>query len=282
MSDTKNVKLGVCRIYFGGLDLGYTKGGVEVTVATETYKSEVDQFGKTPIAEFITARTIMVKAPLAETTLYNAIAVLPGATMTATGGSKASSTVTFATTPPIEGNTVTVNGSVFKFTATKTGPFDISPLPATIADAATALAAAVNDRLSSDMVATNAAGVATLTARAFGTAGNAYTLAKNGANITVGAATFTGGVDPSKIKVSVPTNIGANLLQLAKKLVIRPIALDRVGDKSEDIVIPLAATAGSMNFAFKNEEERVFNSEFNGYPNPATGELFVIGDDSAT
>jgi hypothetical protein len=31
----KNIKLGACKVSFGGQDLGYTKGGVEVEVSTE-------------------------------------------------------------------------------------------------------------------------------------------------------------------------------------------------------------------------------------------------------
>ncbi|EOD9812545.1 hypothetical protein ACJ8GG_003588, partial [Acinetobacter baumannii] len=67
-SDVKNVKLGVCKIMFDGVDLGFTKGGVDVTVSTETHKVQVDQFGQTPINEYILGRTVVVKAPLAETT----------------------------------------------------------------------------------------------------------------------------------------------------------------------------------------------------------------------
>ena len=58
-SNTKNVKLGVCRVYFGDKeeDLGYTKGGVDVSIATETHEVTVDQLGNTPIIEYITDRT---------------------------------------------------------------------------------------------------------------------------------------------------------------------------------------------------------------------------------
>lgn len=38
----KNIKLGSCRVLFDGVDLGYTKGGVQVEVATETLKVTVD------------------------------------------------------------------------------------------------------------------------------------------------------------------------------------------------------------------------------------------------
>jgi len=80
-SDTKNVKLGVCRVLFDGQDLGYTKGGVEVSVKTETHKVMVDQFGKTPINEYVMGREVTVKAPLAETTLENMVKIMPGAVL---------------------------------------------------------------------------------------------------------------------------------------------------------------------------------------------------------
>jgi hypothetical protein len=85
-SDTKNVKLGPCKVFYDGVDLGYTKGGVEVEVTTETYKSEVDQFGKTAINETITARNVKVTVPLAETTLENLVKIMPGATLVNTSG----------------------------------------------------------------------------------------------------------------------------------------------------------------------------------------------------
>lgn len=80
-SDIKNVKLGVCKVTFDGQDLGYTKGGVEVSVKTETHKVMVDQFGKTPINEYIMGREVQVKCPLVETTLDNLVKIMPGATL---------------------------------------------------------------------------------------------------------------------------------------------------------------------------------------------------------
>jgi hypothetical protein len=65
MSDTKNVRLGVCKITFGGVDLGYTKGGVEATVKTDTHKVNVDQFGKSTINEQIIGREVSVMSPRA-------------------------------------------------------------------------------------------------------------------------------------------------------------------------------------------------------------------------
>lgn len=80
-SNTKNVKLGVCRVSFGGTDLGFTKGGVEVSVETETHEVTVDQMGETPINEYITSRTCTVTVPMAETTLENLVKIMPGATL---------------------------------------------------------------------------------------------------------------------------------------------------------------------------------------------------------
>lgn len=166
-SDVKNVKLGVCRVLFDGQDLGFTKGGVSVTVATETHKVQIDQYGQTPINEFVMGRTVSVKVPLAETTLGNLTKIMPGATLISDGVSN--------------------------------------------------------------------------TAR-----------------------------------VDIPTAIGTSLLDYAKTLTLHPIGKPDT-DKSEDFTIHRAATAGALDFAYKLEDERIFNCEFNGYPNDK-GILFSVGD----
>ncbi|HEV7286884.1 MAG TPA: hypothetical protein VGN75_18705 [Kaistia sp.] len=171
-SDTKNVKLGVCRITWGGVDLGYTKGGVEVEIATETKKVMVDQFGNSEINEYVMGRTVKVRAPLAETTLENLVAIMPGATL------------------------------------------------------------------------------------------------------------VTDAVETARKKVEVTTGTGVSLLDLAKELVLHPVANDD-DDTSEDFVIPKAATPGQATFAYKLDEERIFNVEFTGYPDPASKLLFVVGDKTA-
>lgn len=281
-SDTKNVKLGICRVIYDGNDLGYTKGGVEVEVQTETQKIEVDQFGKTPISEVIMSRMVTAKIPLAETTLDNLVATMPGASLVTNGGTKASGTVTFATSPPAANDKVTIAGFdfIFKASPDATKPNEMA-VPASFTAAATALAAAVNATLDSPVQAAAAAGVVTLTADAFGVAGNAITLAKSGANITVSGAVLSGGVDVQKQKVTVPTGIGIDLLSISKKLVLHP-KNKADGDKSDDFVIPRAGTPGALTFAYKIDEQRVYNISFNGYPDPATGVLFVVGDETAS
>lgn len=84
-SSTENVKLGVCSVLFDAVDLGFTKGGVEVEVQTTTHEVKVDQTGETPINELITGRTVNVKVPLAETTLDNLVKIMPGATLVVDG-----------------------------------------------------------------------------------------------------------------------------------------------------------------------------------------------------
>jgi hypothetical protein len=87
-SSTENVKLGVCTVLFDEIDLGFTKGGVEVEVATNTHEVTVDQLGETPIDEIITGRTVKVTVPMAETTLENLVKIMPGSRL-----------ITDATTP---------------------------------------------------------------------------------------------------------------------------------------------------------------------------------------
>lgn len=170
-SSLENVKLGPCSVTFDSVDLGYTKGGVEVEVSTETYEVKVDQFGETVISDLIIGRNITVTTPFAETTVDNMVAIMPGATKI------------------IDGTTST------------------------------------------------------------------------------------------KIKAEVKTAVGTNLIESAGELVLHPIGVTGVG---EDLTIPQAATPGQMSFAYRSNEERVFNCTWKGYPNSVTGLLFIFGDETAT
>lgn len=282
-SDTRNVRLGVCQIKFGGYDLGYTKGGVEIEVKTETKKIMVDQFGNSEINEYILGRTCMVKVPMAETTLYNLVEVMPGATLAMSGGAAASATITFATLPTAA-TTVTVNGVVFTARATAATAVNAHEflIGATVTETATNLTAAINSAMNTglaDISATSSAGVVTLVASTPGTAGNAFTLATT-TGATLSGATFSGGVAPGRVKVSVPVAASTSLLSFCQRLVLHPISA-AVDDRSMDFTIPLATTSGEMSYAFKLDEERIYIANFYGYPDPATGLLFVVGDERA-
>jgi hypothetical protein len=273
-SNTENVKLGVCTATFDSADLGFTKGGVEVEVQTNTHEVTVDQMGETPIDEIITGRTVQVTIPMAETTLDNLARVMPGSTLV-TDGSYASGTVTFSTGAPVNGDKVTIDGLDFIFKTVPTGPRDMA-IPATIGAAALALAAAVNNAVIGVLATANAA-VVTLTASNRGVSGN-LTVTKTAvtpANIT--AVNMAGGVDATKAKVVVETGTNISLLKLAKKLVLRPKGNV---DARDDFTIFKAMTSGAIQFAYQTDQERIFNVVFKGYAD-VSGRLFAVGDETA-
>lgn len=279
-SNTKNVKLGVCSVSYGGVDLGLTQGGVEVTVASETHTVEVDQFGKTPINEYVMGRKVTVKVPLAETTLENLLATMPGSTLV-TDGAKATGAITIAT-QPTNGQTILVNGKTITFKTAAVNPLDVT-IGATTAATAANLATVLNE--SSDAAIqlaeySAAANVVTATYGERGVEGNAYTIATGtaGASVTVSGATLTGGLAVTKARVDVTTGVGTNLLDIAKPLVLHPTGRAD-NDKSDDFVVFKAATPGALQFAYKLEEERLYPIEFTGYPDIANGyKLFAVGD----
>lgn len=274
-SSTENVKLGVCYALYNGVDLGFTKGGVEVEVSTSTHEVKVDQYGETPIGEIITGRMVSAKVPLAETTLENLVNIMPGAVLVS-DGAKATGSVTFVTTAPVNGDSVVIAGFTFAF---KTAPgaatatsVDLA-IPASITAAATALAAAINAS-TVDVGAVASGAVVTLTAHSRGTASNVTVTKVAGTNITV--VGMTGGVNPTKAKVVVSTGVNENLLTSARPLILRP----RGTFGAEDFTIFLASTPGGLSFTYNVDAERIYNVEFKGYAK-SNGELFSVGDAAA-
>lgn len=171
-TNANNVRLGTCSVIFGTQDLGLTKGGVEVTVETQTYKITVDQFGSTEINEYITGRTAMVKVPMAETDVTLLAEVIPNSTL------------------------------------------------------------------------------------------------------------VTDGTTPTNKKLNVGTSTGTSLRDFAAELVLHPIA-ELAASKNYDFTLPIAAPKGDFQFAYKLDEERIYNVEFYAFPDLATGLLYVIGDTTA-
>jgi hypothetical protein len=88
-------------------------------------------------------------------------------------------------------------------------------------------------------------------------------------------------VTPTKKKLEVSTSTGTSLRDFAQKLVLHPIA-EAAGSKNYDFTVPIASPKGEFNFAYKLDEERIYNVEFYGFPDLSTGLLYVIGDESAT
>lgn len=278
-SDTKNVKLGVCKVILDGQDLGFTSGGVEVSVKTDTHKVMIDQFGKTPINEYIMGREVSVKCPLAETTLENMVAIMPGATLTQVGGALATGTITISTNPS-DGDTITLGGKTVTFKTVPVAALDVQ-IGANSAATATNLAAKLNASTDQKIAANQyaaAATVVTATANRKGTEGNSFTLVTGtaGVKVTMSGATMTGGTEPTSASVSVTTGVGVNLLDIAKELRLHPVG-KADSDVSEDFVVVRAATAGALKFAYKLEDERIYDTEFMGYPDSDTGRLFTVG-----
>lgn len=289
-SNTRNVKLGVCKIFFDGVDLGYTKGGVEVNVATETYKVEVDQFGKSAINDNIQGRTTSVVCPLAETTLANLVATMPGATLVS-DGARATGTITF-TAKPITLSLLTIGAQVFTFTSSApTGVTQIkigADLAATLENAAMALnsfqwAATSTVGLAGGIqVSVNALGTALIVKAVDpGVAGNAITTVAGTTpltNATTGA-TLLGGVAETRSRVDVGTGVGVDMLSIAKMLRLHPISKAET-DFTDDFVLYRAASAGNLQFSYKVDSERIYNVTFNGYPDPNSpnARVFSIGD----
>lgn len=123
----------------------------------------------------------------------------------------ASQTVTIAVGQPADGNTVVINGRTYTFKTALSGtptPYEVL-IGSDNVDSALNLKKAINAEAGAGVKygtgtvvhptvsAAVASNVLTLSAKTKGVAGNALTLTKTGANISVGGATFAGGVDGS-------------------------------------------------------------------------------------
>jgi hypothetical protein len=288
ISDTRNVKLGVCSVIYGGIDLGYTKGGVEVSVTTDTHKVELDQFGKSPINELVMGRECKVKVPLAETTLENMVRTMPGATLVQTGGVAANGTVTLPGTNAAADQTIIINGKTVTAKSSAPNAYNLEYLIGVDVDASGANLAAMLNASTDSKIAqatytyTPASNLLTATYKYKGTEGNAFTLAVGTyTGVTVSGGTLASGANPTAAKVVVTSGVGLDLLATAKELRLHPYGkLD--SDRSEDFTVHLAGTGGGLAFAYKLEDERIFNVEFSGYPDANNGNrLFTIGDMAA-
>lgn len=77
MADITNVKLGVCTVTFNSIDLGHTKGGVELTYEPMYKDVSVDKFGETVVEKKLIGEKLSAKVPLAEYTIANLRVSMP-------------------------------------------------------------------------------------------------------------------------------------------------------------------------------------------------------------
>ena len=276
-NNPQNIRLSACRVRWGGRDLGLTKGGVDVTLKTETKPINVDQFGPSLVNEIITGKTLMVKCPFAETDLDTLFALMKqsGGVMTDTG-SVATATITIVTAPTAA-DTLTVNGHVFTFVSAVTAVDQIliaGSVAATIVNLVTAL------QNSSDplvQAATYVGGATTVVTSYYrsGVIGNSFTLVKSSTNVTLSTPTLIGGVDGTR-NVTISTAVGTSMLTNSLPLVLHPA--DRAdNDFSEDFTVFQAGQSGSMTYAYKIDAERIYMVEFTGFPNYTNGRLAKFG-----
>jgi hypothetical protein len=90
----------------------------------------------------------------------------------------------------------------------------------------------------------------------------------------------TDATTPTKKKLVVRSQAGSDLLAGAKKLVIKPT--DPAATANDFITIPLAGAMADPEYTFNSDSERIINITFIGYPDITTGELYTIGDETAT
>ena len=64
-------RLGTCRVNFGGRDMGYTQGGVSVTITTDWVDINVDDYGTVPVDAIDVGTNIEATVPLAQASLDN-------------------------------------------------------------------------------------------------------------------------------------------------------------------------------------------------------------------
>lgn len=72
----RNVRLGQCDITYNSVALGYTNGGVEVTIKNDVAEVAIDKYGSAPVRSYHKGTRIEVKAQLSEyvyTTLQQVI-----------------------------------------------------------------------------------------------------------------------------------------------------------------------------------------------------------------
>lgn len=77
MADITNVEVGVCSVTYNGVDLGHTKGGVEVRYEPTYHDSMVDKYGETVIEKYLTGEKFTAVVPLAEYTIANLHKAIP-------------------------------------------------------------------------------------------------------------------------------------------------------------------------------------------------------------
>lgn len=94
--------------------------------------------------------------------------------------------------------------------------------------------------------------------------------------IMTGAEVVTDGTDS---KIVVKTGVGLNLVETAKKAVIKP--LEHLNNPENWVTLPLAYSETDLNYGYDNDNERITNVTLRSTPDE-DGVVAVLGDDTIT
>lgn len=64
-------RLGTCRINYAGYDMGYTQGGVTVTITTSWTTIMIDEYGEVPVDDIDIGTNIEATIPIVQASLTN-------------------------------------------------------------------------------------------------------------------------------------------------------------------------------------------------------------------
>jgi hypothetical protein len=79
-----NYKIGAAQVLWNSVDLGATKGGVEISIEQMQTEIKADQFGETIVDEVVVGKKAIVKTPLYQTDLAQLAKVFSGFTVDGT------------------------------------------------------------------------------------------------------------------------------------------------------------------------------------------------------
>lgn len=94
--------------------------------------------------------------------------------------------------------------------------------------------------------------------------------------IMVGAEVVTDGTDS---KINIKTGVGLNLIDTAKKAVIKPLA--KKDDPNYWVTLPLAYSETDLNYSYNNDNERITNVTLRSTPDE-NGVVAILGDETIT
>lgn len=77
MSNISNLRMGVCSLNLGGIDLGHTLGGTKITITRKLTDLKADKYGDSPIDKVVTDVELKVVTKVAEPVADNIKKVMP-------------------------------------------------------------------------------------------------------------------------------------------------------------------------------------------------------------